>query len=117
MSSFKLAIYNTAGAGNPAHSSRSLAMTDGEDPDFMIVTETRLHGARALDMRACFCYDQAQSLDPIGCLGGQWLLWHSKKVQFEIFDKDRVQITGALIRVRAGSILPRALSYTSDNCV
>ncbi|OMO68758.1 hypothetical protein CCACVL1_19850, partial [Corchorus capsularis] len=102
---FKIARYNAAGAGNSIHSCRSLAIKDNQAPDFMIVTETRLHGIRAIDMRSCFGYDQAQSIEPISCRGGQWVLWHSQNIHFEIFRKDELLIRGAISHVRKGPVL------------
>lgn len=51
------------------------------NPSLVIVTETRVGGARAKDITNGLPFDRAIHTDTIGYAGGLWLLWNSDSVE------------------------------------
>ncbi|XP_023917015.1 uncharacterized protein LOC112028551 [Quercus suber] len=73
------------------------------DPFLMVITETRMSGARAEEVIESLPFDGAAVADTIGFAGGIWLLWRSDLVQVDVLSSTEQEIH-ALIRVRSQSL-------------
>ena len=72
------------------------------DPFLMVITETRLSGARANEIIERLPFDGAIVADTIGFAGGIWMLWKIDRIQVDVLTSTEQEIH-ALIRVRAYS--------------
>ncbi|OMO75749.1 hypothetical protein CCACVL1_16057 [Corchorus capsularis] len=81
---FVILIYNVVGAANPGCRRRSIGFVYDYHPHLMVVTKTRVSRAHAKDTMKHFGYCHAQALDPIGYLGGEWLLWNCNNADVDL---------------------------------
>ena len=68
----------------------------------MVITETKLSGARANEIIETLPFDGAVVTDTIGFAGGIWLLWRSNLVQVEALATTEQEVH-AIVRVRTQS--------------
>ena len=69
----------------------------------MVITETSLSGARAVEMIESLPFDGSVVTDTIGFAGGIWLLWRTDMVHVEVLASTEQEIH-AIIRVRSQSL-------------
>ena len=66
----------------------------------MVITETRLSGARANEIIEGLPFDGAAVADTIGFARGIWMLWRANQIQVDVLTTTEQEIY-ALIRVRS----------------
>ena len=74
-------VWNCRGAMKPEF--RKTVM-DLVDPILMVITETRLFGARANEIIEGLPFEGAVVADTIGFVGGIWMLWRSNRIQVDV---------------------------------
>ncbi|OMO62293.1 DNA helicase PIF1, ATP-dependent [Corchorus olitorius] len=85
----KLLIFNVAGAANPEFIYIYAETCFEYNPDFVIITETRLTGSHSQSMN----FTASTSLEPIGYFGGSWFLWNDNHIKLHIIAKTQNMIT------------------------
>ena len=73
-------VWNCRGAMKPLFRKTVMDLVDWHNPIIMVITETRLSGARATEIIETLPFDGAVVSDTIGFAGGIWLLWRSDLV-------------------------------------
>ena len=76
-------VWNCRGAMKPLFRKTVMDLVDWHNPIIMVITETRLSGARATEIIETLPFDGAVVSDTIGFAGGIWLLWRFDLVQVE----------------------------------
>ncbi|XP_050278348.1 uncharacterized protein LOC126719886 [Quercus robur] len=77
-------------------------LVDWHSPILMVITETRMSGARADEIIKALPFDGYAVADTIGFAGGIWLLWRTDLVHVEVLAATEQEIH-ALIQVRSQS--------------
>ena len=95
-------IWNCRGAMKPLFRKTVMDLVDWHNPIIMVITETRLSGARANKIIETLPFDGAVVTDTIGFAGGIWLLWRSNLVQVEALATTEQEVH-AIVRVRIQS--------------
>ena len=95
-------IWNCRGAMKPLFRKTVMDLVDCHSPILMVITETRMSGARADEIIEALPFDGYAVADTIGFAGGIWLLWRSDLVQVDVLAATEQEIH-ALIRVRSQS--------------
>ena len=72
-------------------------------PIIMVITKTRLSGARAMVIIETLPFDGVEVTDTIGYARGIWLLWNSNAVHVDILATTEQEIH-AINRVRSQSL-------------
>ena len=67
-------IWNCRGAMKPQFRKTVMDLVEWHSPIIMVITETRMNGARAMEMIETLPFDGAEVTDTIGFAGGIWLL-------------------------------------------
>ncbi|KAL0012862.1 hypothetical protein SO802_007970 [Lithocarpus litseifolius] len=93
-------IWNCRGAMKPQFRQTVLDLVAQHSPIVLVITETRLSGAKADEIIEGLPFDGAAVADTIGFAGGIWMLWRSDLVQMEVLAATEQEIH-ALIRVRS----------------
>ena len=75
-------------------------LVDWHDPILMVITETRLFGAKANEIIEGLPFDGVVVADTIGFVGGIWMLWRADRIQVDVLTTMEQEIH-ALIQVRA----------------
>lgn len=68
----------------PSFRSTIRYLTNFHSPGIVVITETRISGSRARDIISALPYDGIHTTDPIGYVGGIWLLWRTDMVDMDI---------------------------------
>ena len=76
-------IWNCRGAMKPLFRKTVMYLVDWHNPIVMVITETRLSGAKADEIIETLPFDGAVVTDTISFASGIWLLWRSDLVQVE----------------------------------
>ena len=69
----------------------------------MVIIETRLSGARAMEIIETLPFDGSMVADTIVFAGGIWLLWRTDLVQVDVLASTEQEIH-AIIRVRSQTL-------------
>ena len=77
-------------------------LVDWHSPILMVITETRMSGARADEIIEALPFDGYVVADTIGFAGGIWMLWRSDLVHVDVLAATEQEIH-ALIQVRSQS--------------
>ena len=77
-------------------------LVDWHSPILMVITETRMSGARADKIIEALPFDGYVVADTIGFAGGIWMLWRSDLVHVDVLAATEQEIH-ALIQVRSQS--------------
>ncbi|XP_075636302.1 uncharacterized protein LOC142608413 [Castanea sativa] len=77
-------IWNCRGAMKPLFRKTVMDLVAWHSPIIMVITETRLSGARAKEIIETLPFDRAEVIDSIGFVGGISLLWSSNLVHVDI---------------------------------
>ncbi|OMO85191.1 hypothetical protein CCACVL1_10369 [Corchorus capsularis] len=85
--------YNARGAASPQFRRTVRELRDKHLPDIFIVTETRMAGQRAQDIRDSFGFDGMAWVDPKGFSDGICLLWDTAELEAEFVSKSNQEIT------------------------
>ncbi|OMO88268.1 hypothetical protein COLO4_20326 [Corchorus olitorius] len=85
----KIIIFNATGAANPEFIYTYAEICFEHNPDFVIVTETRLRGSNSQSMN----FTASTSLEPIGYFGGSWFLWNTDHMNFRIIANTQTIMT------------------------
>ena len=93
-------IWNCRGAMKPQFRQTVMDLVNWHMPLIMVITETRMSGARANEIIESLPFDGAVVANTIRFAGGIWLLWHSDLVQVDVMASTEQEIH-ALIRVRS----------------
>ena len=75
-------------------------LVDWHNPIIMVITETKVSGARAIEIIETLPFDDAVVTDTIGFTSGIWLLWRSDLVQVEALATTEQEVH-AIVRVRS----------------
>ena len=92
-------VWNCRGAMKPLFRKTVMDLVDWHNPIIMVITETRLSGARANEIIETLPFDGAMVTDTIGFAGGIWILWRSDLVQVEALATTKQEIH-AIVQVR-----------------
>jgi hypothetical protein len=95
-------LWNCRGALNPNFCRSITDLINCHSPSLLIVTETRVGGARAKEITDSLPFDGAMHTDTIGYAGGIWLLWNSDVVDVSILVATEQEIH-AVIKVRSSN--------------
>ena len=93
-------IWNCRGAMKPLFRKTVMDLVDWHNTIIMVITETRLSGARANEIIETLPFDGAVVTDTIGFAGGIWLLWHSDLVEVEALATTEQEVH-AIVRLRS----------------
>ena len=93
-------VWNCRGAMKPKFRKTVMDLVDWHDPILMVITETRLSGARANEIIEGLPFDGAAVAGTIGFAGGIWMLWRANQIQVDVLTTTEQEIH-ALIRVRS----------------
>lgn len=93
-------IWNCRGAMKPQFRKTAMDLVGWHSPLIMVITETRMSGARADEIIGTLPFDGAVVADMIRFAGGIWLLLRSDLVQVDVLASTEQEIH-ALIRVRS----------------
>nr|XP_023919431.1 uncharacterized protein LOC112030994 [Quercus suber] len=93
-------VWNCRGAMKPEFRKTVRDLIAWHSPIVMVITETRLSGAKADEIIEGLPFDGAVVADTIGFVGGIWMLWRSDLVQVDVLAATEQEIH-ALIRVRS----------------
>lgn len=93
-------IWNCRGAMKPQFRKTAMDLVGWHRPLIMVITETRMSGARADEIIGTLPFDGAVVADMIRFAGGIWLLLRSDLVQVDVLASTEQEIH-ALIRVRS----------------
>ena len=96
-------IWNCRGAMKPQFRKTVMDLVEWHTPMLMVITETRMSGARAVEMIESLPFDGSVVVDTIGFAGGIWLLWRTDLVHVEVLAATEQEIH-AIIRVRSQSL-------------
>ena len=96
-------IWNCRGAMKPQFRKTVMDLVEWHTPLLMVITETRISGARAVEMIESLPFDGLVVADIIGFAGGIWLLWRTNLVHVEVLAAIEQEIH-AIIRVRSQSL-------------
>lgn len=61
-------------------------LVEWHTPILMVITETRLSGARAVEIIETLPFNGFVVADTIGFAGGIWLLWRTDQVQVDVLE-------------------------------
>lgn len=61
-------------------------LVEWHTPILMVITETRLSGARAMEIIEILPFNGFVVVDTIGFAGGIWLLWRTDQVQVDVLE-------------------------------
>jgi exonuclease III len=84
--------WNCRGVLNPCFRRALLELLHINDPAILILTETRLGGARAAELAKSFPFDGFLCTNTIGFAGGIWILWKSAAVELELLTSTEQEI-------------------------
>ncbi|XP_050247925.1 uncharacterized protein LOC126695284 [Quercus robur] len=90
-------IWNCRGAMKPQFRKTVMDLVEWHAPILMVITETRMSGARADEIIESLPFDGHAVADTIGFAGGIWLLWRSDLVNVDVLAATEQEIH-ALIR-------------------
>lgn len=76
-------IWNCRGAMKPQFKKTVMDLVEWRSPILMVITETRLSGAREVEMIETLPFDGSIVADTIGFARGIWLLWRTDLVQVD----------------------------------
>ena len=93
-------VWNCRGAMKPKFRKTVMDLVAWHDPILMVITETRLSGARANEIIEGLPFDGVAVADTIGFVGGIWMLWRADRIQVDVLTTMEQEIH-ALIQVRA----------------
>ncbi|XP_023912416.1 uncharacterized protein LOC112024003 [Quercus suber] len=93
-------IWNCKGAMKPQFRKTVMDLVEWHSPILMVITETRMYGAKANKIIELLPFDGAAVADTIGFAGGIWLLWRTDLVNVDVLATTEQEIH-AIIRVRA----------------
>ncbi|XP_050242398.1 uncharacterized protein LOC126691394 [Quercus robur] len=96
-------IWNCRGAMKPQFRKIVMDLVEWHAPMLMVITETRMSGARAVEMIESLPFDGSVVVDTIGFAGGIWLLWRTDLVHVEVLASTEQEIH-AIIWVRSQSL-------------
>nr|XP_023872395.1 uncharacterized protein LOC111985008 [Quercus suber] len=96
-------IWNCRGAVKPQFRKTVMDLVEWHAPMLMVITETRMNGARAVEMIESLPFDGSVVADTIGFAGGIWMLWRTDLVHVEVLASTEQEIH-AIIRVRSQSL-------------
>ena len=96
-------IWNCRGAMKPQFRNTVMDLVEWHTPMLMVITETRMSGARAIEMIESLPFDGSVIADTIGFAGGIWMLWRTDLVHVEVLASIEQEIH-AIIRVRSQSL-------------
>ncbi|XP_075655268.1 uncharacterized protein LOC142625513 [Castanea sativa] len=91
-------IWNCRGAMKPQFRKTVMDLVEWHSPIIMVITETRLSGARAEEIIETLPFEGAAMADTIGFAGGSWLLWRPDLVQVDVLAATEQEIH-AIIRL------------------
>ena len=77
-------IWNCWGAMKPLFRKTVMDLVAWHSPIIMVITKTRLSGARAMAIIETLPFDGVEVTDTIGYARGIWLLWNSNAVHVDI---------------------------------
>ena len=77
-------VWNCRGAMKPEFRKTVMDLVDWHDLILMVITETRLFGARANEIIEGLPFEGAVVADTIGFAGGIWMLWRSDRIQVDV---------------------------------
>ena len=93
-------IWNCRGSMKPQFRKTVMDLVEWHSPILMVITETRMSGARANEIIETLPFDRHAVADTVGFAGGIWLLWRSDLVNVDVLAATKQEIH-ALIRVRS----------------
>ena len=96
-------IWNCRGAMKPQFRKTVLDLVEWHAPLLMVITETRMSGAGAIELIESLPFDGSVVADTIGFAGGIWMLWRTDLVHVDILASTEQEIH-AIIRVRSQSL-------------
>lgn len=96
-------IWNCRGASKALFRKTIMDLVAWHSPIIMVITETKLCGARAKEIIETLPFDGAEVFDTIGLAGGIWLLWNTNLVYVDILATTEQEVH-AIIRVRSESL-------------
>ena len=96
-------IWNCRGAMKPQFRKTVLDLVEWHAPLLMVITETRMSGARAIELIESLPFDGSVVADTIGFAGGIWMLWRTDLVHVDVLASTEQEIH-AIIRVRSQSL-------------
>ena len=77
-------IWNCRGAMKPQFRKKVMDLVEWHSPLLMVITETKMSGAKANEIIKLLPFDGAAMADTIGFAGGIWLLWRMDLVQVDV---------------------------------
>ena len=77
-------IWNCRGAMKPLYRKTVMDLVAWHSPIIMVITETRLSGARVMEIIETLPFDRVEVTDTVGFAGGIWLLWSFNLVHVDI---------------------------------
>ena len=95
-------IWNCRGAMKPQFKKTVMDLVDWHSPILMVITETRMSGARVDEIIEALPFDGYAVADTIGFAGGIWMLWRLDLVHVDVLATTEQEIH-AFIRVRSQS--------------
>ena len=96
-------IWNCRGAMKPQFRKTVLDLVEWHAPLLMVITETRMSGARAIELIKSLPFDGSVVADTIGFAGGIWMLWRTDLVHVDVLASTEQEIH-AIIWVRSQSL-------------
>ena len=96
-------IWNCRGVMKPQFRKTVMDLVEWHAPILMVITETKMSGARADEIIETLRFDGHAVADTIGFAGEIWLLWHSDLVNVDVLAATEQEIH-ALIRVRSQTL-------------
>ena len=94
-----LLIWNYRGTMKPEFRKTVMDLVEWHSSILMVITKTRMSGAKAEEIIEALPFDGHAVSDTIGFAGGIWLLWRSNLVQVDVLVATKQEIH-AMIRVR-----------------
>ena len=86
-----------------AYKKTVMDLVEWHSPILMVITETRMSGARTDEIIEALPFDGHVVSDTIGFAGGVWMLWRSDLVQVDVLASTEQEIH-TLIRVRSQTL-------------
>ena len=77
-------IWNCRGAMKPQFRKKFMDLVEWHSPLLMVITETKMSGAKANEIIKLLPFDGAAMVNTIGFAGGIWLLWRMDLVQVDV---------------------------------
>ena len=96
-------MWNCRGAMKPQFKKTVMDLVEWHSPILMVITKTRMSGARADEIIEALPFDGHVVSDTIGFAGGIWMLWRSDLVQVDVLASTEQEIH-TLIRVRSQTL-------------